>query len=195
MREPEQDTRREIRGRPHERTMERVALGTWVTEFGRENQISPTTQVWFERRFLDEMDRRRGLERRWREVFWLTRYMILSGSLVLPVLITAGKSITWLNFAAIVVSIIVALATAMEALLRSGRRWRLYRQGADRMSSEGAAFFQMLDVYAITDPDERLRVFKERVEADINDLHKSYVADIEVMASQNVISSSSDRPA
>lgn len=133
MQEPRQDTRREIRGRPHERTMERVALATWAFEFSRENQVSPSTLVWFERRFLDELDRRRGLERRWREVFWLARYVILSGSLVLPVLITAGKSVTWLNFAAIVVSILVALATAMEALLRSGRKWRLYRQGADRM--------------------------------------------------------------
>jgi hypothetical protein len=189
------DTRREIHGRPHERTMERVALGTWVDEFSRENEVSPATRVWFERRFLDELDRRRGLERRWREVFWLGRYVILSGSLVLPVLITAGKSITWLNLAAIVISIIVALATAMEALLRSGRKWRLYRQGADRLSAEGVAFFQTLGDYAIADPGERLRAFKERVEASIKDLHESYVADIDVMASQNVISSSSDRPA
>jgi hypothetical protein len=175
--------------------MERVALGTWAMEFSRENQVSPSTLVWFERRFLDELDRRRGLERRWREVFWLTRYVILSGSLVLPVLITADRSVTWLNLVAIIVSILVALATAMEALLRSGRKWRLYRQGADRMSSEGTAFFQVLGVYAIVDPDERLRVFKENIEAIISDLHESYVADIEVMASQNVISSSSDRPA
>jgi Protein of unknown function (DUF4231) len=188
------DTRHELHGRPHERTMERLAFNTWIEEFASENPVSPATRVWFERRFLDELDRRRGLERVWREVFWFTRYFILSGSLVLPVLITAGKSITWLNFAAIVVSIIVALATAMEALLRSGRKWRLYRQGADQISSEGAAFFQALGVYMQPDPLKRLQIFKEHIEANISDLHDSYVADIEVTAAQSAIGSSSDRP-
>lgn len=188
------DTHREIHGRPHQRTVERLAFNTWIEEFSRENPVSPTTSVWLERRFLDELDRRRGLERTWRNVFWLTRYVILSGSLSLPVLITAGKSIAWLNSTAIVLSIIVALATAMEALLRSGRRWRLYRQGADRMSSEGAAFFQELGLYAGASRDERLHTFKERIEGNIEDLHESYVADIDIIASQNVIGSSSDRP-
>ena len=174
--------------------MERVAFNTWVEEFSRENSVSPATSAWFERRFLDELDRRRGLERTWRRVFWLTRYIILSGSLVLPVLITAGKTITWLNLAAIVISIIVALATAMEALFRSGRKWRLYRQGADQISSEGAAFFQALGVYAQSDPLKRLQIFKEHIEANIKDLHESYVADIEITASQSAIASSADRP-
>ena len=174
--------------------MEILAFNTWIEEFSRENSVSPATSAWFERRFLDELDRRRGLERAWRKVFWLTRYVILSGSLVLPVLITAGKSITWLNLAAIVISIIVALATAMEALLRSGRKWRLYRQGADGISSEGAAFFQALGVYTQSDTLKRLQVFKENIEANIKDLHESYVSDIEITASQNAIASSSDRP-
>ena len=174
--------------------MERVAFNAWFEEFSHENPVSSATGVWFERRFLDELDRRRGLERTWRKVFWVTRYVILSGSLVLPVLITAGKAITWLNLAAIIVSIIVALATAVEALLRSGRKWRLYRQGADKMSSEGAAFFQVLGAYTNPDPLERLHIFKECIEGNITDLHESYIADIEVMASQNVITSSADRP-
>lgn len=193
-RNPPLDTHREIHGRPHERTMEKLIFNTWTENFSRETPPSPATSIWLEHRFLDELDRRRGLEHRWRKVFWCTRYLILSGSLTLPVLITAGKSIAWLNLAAIIVSIIVALATAMEALLRSGRKWRLYRQGADQFSSEGAAFFQALGIYSQLDPVERLRMFKERIEANIKDLHESYVADIDVMASQNVISSSSDRP-
>jgi hypothetical protein len=88
----------------------------------------------------------------------------------------------------------VALATAMEALLRSGRKWRLYRQGADAISTEGAAFFQMIGLYVHADPAERLHLFKERIENSIKDLHESYVADIDIMASQNVIGSGSDRP-
>ena len=191
---PQLDIHYKLRGRPHERTMERLAFDTWIEEFSSENPVDATTSVWFKRRFFDELDRRRGLERTWRKVFWCTRYILLSGSLVLPVLITAGKSIAWLNLAAIVVSIIVALATAMEALLRSGRKWRLYRQGADQISSEGAAFFQKLGIYAQPDLLKRLNIFKEHIEANIKDLHESYVADIEITASQNVMSSSSDRP-
>ena len=117
-------------------------------------------------------------------MFWLGRYTILSGTLVLPVLITAGRSITWLNVAGIFVSVLVALATAMDALLRSNRRWRLYRQNADRMSSEGAAFFQALGEYACASPTERLHLFKHRIEGSIEDFHRSYVADIETVASQ-----------
>jgi Protein of unknown function (DUF4231) len=188
------DTYKVRHGRPHERTMEREAFKSWITEFARETSVSLATGVWLERRFLDELERRRGLERTWRKVFWSTRYVILSGSLVLPALITASKAITWLNLVGIIVSILVALATAMEALLRSGRKWRLYRQGADAISTEGAAFFQMIGLYVDADPAERLRLFKERIEDSIKDLHESYVADIDIMASQNVIGSGSDRP-
>jgi hypothetical protein len=112
----------------------------------------------------------------------------------LPILITIGAHILWLNLIGIVVSICVALATAMEALLRSGRRWRLYTQGADKLSSEGVAFFQMLGIYDDPEPSRRLHIFKGNVERLIAELHESYIADIEIVASQNVIGSSSDRP-
>jgi hypothetical protein len=193
-RKPKFDTRTELHGRPHERTIESVAFKAWIEEFKKARQVSRTTSVWLQCRFLDELDRRRGLEHRWRKVFWSTRYIALSGSLVLPVLITVGKSILWVNITGIVISIAVALSTAVEALLRSGRKWRLYRQGADKMSSEGAAFFQELKPYTGTDLDERFNLFKARIEGGIQDLHESYVADIDVVAAQNVISSSSDRP-
>jgi hypothetical protein len=193
-RESHFDTHVELHGRPHERTMERVAFKAWIEEFQSSKQVDQRTSVWLQCRFRDELDRRRGLEHRWRKVFWLTRYIALSGALVLPVLITVGKSIFWVNVTGIVVSIAVALSTAMEALLRSGRKWRLYRQGADKMSSEGAAFFQELEPYTSPMLDERLNLFKARIEGGIQDLHQSYVADIDVVAAQNVISSSSDRP-
>jgi hypothetical protein len=124
-------------------------------------------------------------------MFWRTRYVALSGSLILPVLITASKSVAWLNPIGIVVSIIVALATALEGLLRSGRKWRLYRQGADAMSSAGAEFFHGLGPYASADPTRRLSMFKEHIEANIRDFHDAYIAGIEVMESQNVINSGS----
>jgi hypothetical protein len=174
--------------------MERLAFDSWIDDYARVNQISPATSVWLQRRFYDELDRCRALEKRWRKVFWLSRYLILSGSLVLPVLITASKSVTWLNPVGIAVSVAVALASAVEALLRSGRKWRLYRQGADALSTEGSAFFQMIGIYACDDPVERLRSFKERVESHMTELRQSYIADIDVMASQNVIGSSSERP-
>ena len=169
-------------------------FATWIQELEHSEPLSPVTRTWLQQRFLNELNRRRGLERRWRKVFWLSRYIVLSGSLVLPVLITVGKSIATLNVAGIIVSIIVAMATAIEALLRSGRKWRLYCQGADRMSSEGAAFFQALGDYAEGDLEKKLQLFKERIEDGIRELHASYVADIEIVASQNVLGSSSDRP-
>lgn len=187
------DTHHEIRGRPHERTMESVAFRAWIGQLEREHPVNSSTRVWLHRRFLDELDRRRGLERRWRIVFWLTRYVVLSGSLVLPVLIAIGRSVFWANVTGIVVSITIALATAMEALFRSGRKWSLYRQGADRMANEGTAFFQAMGVYSQLDPAERLAAFKERVESSIRELHDSYVADIDIVASQNIISSSPHR--
>jgi hypothetical protein len=177
------------RARRSERVAERLAFATWIDEFARENSISSTTRVWLERRFLNEVDRRRRLERRWRYMFWCTRYVILSGSLILPVLITASKSVTWLNPVGIIVSIIVALATAMETLLRTGQKWRLYRQGADNISTEGAAFFQMIGRYAISDPAKRMQEFKTRVEGLIEDLHNSYLTDAELAISQRAPSS------
>src|SRR4051794_22908827 len=84
---------RQIRSRPHERTMERLVFAAWIGELIDQSRNDASTKAWLELRFRDELDRRRALERRWRQLFWANRYIILSGSLALPVLITASKQI------------------------------------------------------------------------------------------------------
>lgn len=162
-----------------------MAFIVWIEEFTSENSIDATTRVWFERRFLNEIDRRRGRERGWRYTFWIVRYIILSGTLTLPVVITASRPVAWLNPIGILVSVIVALATALETLLRTGQKWRIYRQAADVFSAEGAAFFQMLGRYSISDPGERMQEFKTEVEKLIEDHHNSYLAETDTTVSQN----------
>jgi hypothetical protein len=59
------NARPRIRGRPHERTIEREAFNAWIAEFCREGSVNPATKVWFQHRFSDELDQRRALERFW----------------------------------------------------------------------------------------------------------------------------------
>ncbi len=172
-----------IKGRPHQKTSEKTSFDAWVKEFVQNNTLDSGTEVWFRHRFCEGTDRLRSLENKWRKIFWSTRYLILSGSLTLPVLITASRSIQWLNPVGVVVSVLVALATGAEVLLGTGPKWRLYRQGADRMSEEGAAFFTQLGIYAVPDPVERLHLFQEQTESHIHEFHGSYLADVDALVS------------
>jgi Protein of unknown function (DUF4231) len=176
--------RRVLRGRPHQRTIEQVSFDAWIENFDHENQIDAATRIWFRHRFKDELDRRRALEKKWRIIFWSTRYVVLGGSLALPPIITASTRITWLNPVGIVISVFVALSTGAEVLLRTGPKWRLYRAAADNMSTEGTAFFQGIGQYASLEHTKRLTYFRERIEGMTTEFQQAYLEDVEAMVAQ-----------
>jgi hypothetical protein len=79
-------------------------------------------------------------ERRSRHKFYAARTVAVIGAVILPALIglqldgTAAEAVRWTAFA---VSLVVAIATALEQLFRNGQRWRLYRGKRDELRAIG----------------------------------------------------------
>lgn len=73
------------------------------------------------------------------------RSVAIAGGVLLPVLVNlaATRSDDVYEITAIVISVIVGLATALEAFLRPGERWLQYRQTAERMRGEWWLFVSL----------------------------------------------------
>jgi hypothetical protein len=83
--------------------------------------------------------------RRW---YYLWRVPRVVGALLLPPLASPTVDASWARWTALVVSLIVAVCTALEATFRFGNRWRLYRKMLDALRSERWAFAYHVGPYA-----------------------------------------------
>jgi hypothetical protein len=102
-------------------------------------------------RWLDQvlwMERRSVKGQTWYYIFRLTAII---GGIIVPALVSlnlksqpASSIIGWITFA---ISLLVAMATAIEELFQFGERWRHYRHTAEQLRIEGWRFFQLSGPY------------------------------------------------
>jgi uncharacterized protein DUF4231 len=110
-----------------------------------------------QKRFLDDrwLDQVNWLERRargnQRRYYWL-RTLTIVGGVIVPALVSlnvrsksVASSVAWTTFA---ISLIVALAAALEGFFRFGDRWRNYRRSAEALKSHGWQFIELAGPYA-----------------------------------------------
>lgn len=96
------------------------------------------------------------------------RMVALIGGVMLPLAVNAAASdaSTLLRIAAVLVSVLVAVAVATESFLRPGERWIQFRQTAELLRSEWWLFVSLAGDYAgyttVADAHKR---FVERVES------------------------------
>ena len=142
---------------------------------------------------LDELQSR-FLRSRWLDqVLWLEtkakiaqrryyglRVITIAGGVIVPALVSlsieSGKvasALAWVTFA---LSLLVALAAALEGFFRFGDRWRNYRQSAETLKSEGWRFFELAGAYSSNGSHaEAFRAFATNVEALIQAEVEGYI--------------------
>jgi hypothetical protein len=132
-----------------------------------------TYENWLKQEFgglIDALEladlQKRFLRSRWLDqVLWLStkakaaqrryyglRVITIAGGVVVPALVSLSiqsnevtSALAWITFS---LSLLVALAAALEGFFRFGDRWRNYRQSAETLKSEGWRFFQLAGAYA-----------------------------------------------
>ena len=114
-------------------------------------------------------------------VYWL-RGPIVFGSLLVPILATGAANSAgepfW-RWATVVVSLIVALCTAVDQVVRPAARWRLVRETRGALEAEGWAFLHRAGRYAAAADEERFQLFFaeiERLWADYERVYLTHVA-------------------
>ena len=118
---------------------------------------------WFEKKSASNQRTHRRL-----------RIVALVGGVISPVLINAAINgdIAWLEVSAVVVSVIVGIAVALEGFLRPGDRWLQYRQTAELLRTEWWLYVSLAGEYVGF--------------ATITDGHQHFVDRIETIVSQDV---------
>jgi len=119
---------------------------------------------------IDELEvhdlQKRFLRDRWlKEILWFEekahrnqkrhyalRLVTIVGGVVVPSLVglslktsLAAHAVSWATFS---VSLLVALAAALESFFGFGERWRTFRRNVEALKAHGWQYFQLVDRYA-----------------------------------------------
>jgi len=108
----------------------------------------PTT--YLKGRWLDQLEwfeRKAGRNQRTHRNL---RIVSLVGGVISPVLINAAVTNDdgWLQLAAVLVSVVVGIAVALEGFLRPGDRWLQYRQSAELLRGEWWLYVSLAGEYS-----------------------------------------------
>jgi hypothetical protein len=161
-----------------------------------------TYESWLKEEFeglIEELDladsQKRYLRSRWLDqIVWLEkkakqnqrlyytlRVIAIVGGVIVPAPVSlnvregdVASAIAWTTFA---VSLVVAIAVAVEGFFRYGERWRHYRRTVELMKSQGWQFYELAGVYAdFRTPSSAFRTFATTVEALIAEDVNTYVS-------------------
>ena len=105
-----------------------------------------------------------------RNLFWYSvlRLTTIVGGVIVPALVSVSAregTHWWVQWAVIVLSLVVAISAAVEQFFHFGERWRHYRRTVESLKSEGWQFFELSGPYRGHDSHvEAYRDFAARVE-------------------------------
>jgi hypothetical protein len=101
-------------------------------------------------RWMDQVVWMEGRANKARTWYYILRLTAIIGGVMVPALVSlnlsgqTGVQVGWLVF---VISLLVAISTAVESFFSYGERWRHYRQTVETLKSEGWQFFQLAGSY------------------------------------------------
>jgi hypothetical protein len=133
-------------------------------------------------RWLDQVLWMEGRATHARRRYYTLRLTAALGGVIVPTLVglnidgDAGGAVQGLSIG---LSLLVALAVAVEELMRFGERFRHYRRAVELLKSEGWQFFQLAGPYRRHDTHiGAYRSFASRVEAIIQPSVEVYVSEV-----------------
>ena len=133
-------------------------------------------------RWLDQVLWMEGRAGHARRRYYALRLTAALGGVVVPTLVSLnpdGDAGTVVRGLSIALSLLVALAVAVEELMRFGERFRHYRSAVEQLKSEGWQFFQLTGPYRRHDTHQSAyRSFAARVEGIIQPSVEVYVTEV-----------------
>jgi hypothetical protein len=139
--------------------------------------------LWFERKSGSNQRR-----------YYALRLVIIVGGVIVPALVSlniretvVAQPLAWVTFS---VSLIVAIAAALDEFFGYGERWRSFRRTAEALKAHGWQFFQLAGPYERADHATAFPAFAALVEA----LVQQDVAAFMAAQAQAVQSKPGDKP-
>jgi uncharacterized protein DUF4231 len=134
-------------------------------------------------RWLDQLVWLEGKARQCQQRYYVLRLLAIVGGLVVPALVslnvrenTVASTVAWVTFA---VSLVVAIAVAVEGFFHYGERWRHYRRTAELMKGQGWQFYELAGPYRHYESHAAAFArFADTVEALIAEDVESYISQV-----------------
>jgi hypothetical protein len=125
----------------------RQELGALIDEL----ELDERQKRFMRSRWLDQIVWLEGKAKQSQQRYYALRLVAIVGGLVVPALVslnvragTVASATAWTTFA---VSLLVAVAVAVEGFFHYGERWRHYRHTCELLKSHGWQFFELAGAY------------------------------------------------
>jgi Protein of unknown function (DUF4231) len=112
--------------------------------------------------------------------FYVLRLVTIVGGLIVPALVSlnirendVAEALAWTTFG---LSLVVAIAAALDGFFRFGERWRSFRRVAELLKAHGWQYFELSGPYQAADHASAFKTFSAQVEAVIQEDLKAFIA-------------------
>jgi hypothetical protein len=144
--------------------------------------LSDAQKVYLHSRWLGQVAWMRQTARQARNRYYALRLATVVGGVIVPALVglslsgLASDVVHWATFA---LSLVVAIAAALEEFFHYGERWRHYRRNVEWLTSHGCQFLQLCGPYRqFGSPAEAYPEFVNQVEGALQEDTRAYFADV-----------------
>ena len=145
--------------------------------------------LWFERKAVQNQRR-----------YYTLRLLTIVGGVIVPTIVSlnvltdeGAEALAWVTFG---VSLVVALAAALEGFFRYGERWRTYRRTAESLKAHGWQYFELTGPYALAGHAAAFGPFTRHVETLVQQDLETYLAAMaEAQAAKAADDAAASRPA
>lgn len=112
--------------------------------------------------------------------YYALRLVIIVGGVTVPALVSlnirqneVAPTLAWITFG---VSLVVAIAAALEAFFGYGERWRSFRRTAEDLKAHGWRFFELASPYVAQDHPMVFPAFAAHVETLVQQDVEAFIA-------------------
>ena len=143
-------------------------------------ELEPMQKRFLDGRWLDQLlwfERKSGANQR---RFYALRIVTIVGGVIVPALVSLNigeegvrAKLAYVTFT---LSLIVAIAAAIEGFFGYGERWRTFRRTAEALKAQGWQFFELVGPYAVADHKTAFPIFATQVEILVQQDIEAFIA-------------------
>jgi len=167
MAEAQTESNSERRTRQYEKIISGLPLNELQKQFLHDRWLDQL--VWFETKSVANQHR-----------YYVLRVVTIVGGLIVPALVSlnlrgdsVATALAWTTFA---LSLVVAIAAALDGFFKHGERWRSFRRVTELLKAHGWQYFELSGPYAAADHATAFPQFAAQVEAVIQEDLKAFIA-------------------
>ncbi|HEU0303512.1 MAG TPA: DUF4231 domain-containing protein [Gaiellaceae bacterium] len=112
--------------------------------------------------------------------YYALRIVTIVGGLIVPALVSlnvsegdVGETLVWVTFS---LSLVVAVAAALDGFFKHGERWRSFRRVTEMLKAHGWQYFELSGPYQAADHATAFPAFAAQIESLIQEDLKAFIA-------------------